>query len=87
MTISALLSIPVGLIDLFVAFDPHIGNWEASFLILPYLIYFVLAGILGKGGHLRLGNGLAVGGAVFSTLIVLGVFFVALMFGAATEFG
>jgi hypothetical protein len=87
LTISALLFIPIGLLDLFVAFDYHIGNWAASFLILPYLVYFCLAAILAKKGHARLGNGLAVGGAVFSTLIVIGVFFLALMFSAATEFG
>ena len=87
LAISCLLFVPIGFLDLLVAFNYHIGNWAAASLILPYLIYFGMAAILGWKGYTRLGKGLAIGGAVFSTLILLGVLFLALMFSAATEFG
>jgi hypothetical protein len=87
LTISGLLFIPVGLLDLVVAFNYYIGNWAMSSLILPYLVYFGIAVILRWKGYTRLGKGLAIGGVVLSTLIIIGTIFFALMFGASTEFG
>ena len=87
LTISALLFFPLGFLDLLVAFNYSIGNWAASSVILPYLAYFGAAAILQMKGYSRLGKGLAIGGAVFASLILVGIFFLALMFSAATEFG
>ena len=87
LAMSCLLFVPLGFLDLLVAFNNYIGNWAMASLILPYLVYFGIAGILGWKGYTRLGKGLAIGGVVFSTLILLGIFFLALMFSAATEFG
>jgi hypothetical protein len=84
---SALLAFPIGLLDLYVAFNNYIGNWAASFFVLPYLTYFGMAALLRWKGYARLGEGLVIGGVVFSTLIIVGAFFLALMFSAATEFG
>ncbi len=36
LAISVLLFIPIGLLDLLVAFNYYIGNWAVSSLILPY---------------------------------------------------
>jgi len=72
--ISALLSIPIGLLDLFVVFSgSKILAW--FFLIVPYLIYLGLAAVLTRDGFGELRKGLAIGGVVFSTLIIIGIWF------------
>jgi hypothetical protein len=85
LAISFLLFLPIGLLDFLVAFNYSIGNWAASSLVLPYLIYFVIVAILGCKGYRRLGKGLAVGGVVFSTLIVLGIILVAFVLSVLAE--
>jgi hypothetical protein len=84
IAISTLLFPPLFLLDLVVSRDYSIGDWAASALVLPYLIYFVFA-ILAWKNYSKLGKGLAVGGAFFSTIIVVGVLFLALQFSIATE--
>ena len=85
MAISVLLFFPICLLDLLVAFNYSIGNWAASSLVLPYLIYFVVAALLGWMGYTRLGRGLAIGGAVFSTLIVVGIVLLAFVTSLMAE--
>ena len=85
MAASFLLFFPVGYLDVLLAFNNSVGNWAVSALILPYLVYFGMAVILRWRGHGGLGKGLAIGGAVFSTLIVVGIFFIALMFSMLAD--
>lgn len=73
LAISVLLFFPIGFLDLFVAFNYSIGNWAASSLILPYLAYLGIAAILRRKGYTRLGKGLAIGGVVFASLILVGI--------------
>ena len=85
LAVSFLLFFPVGYLDILLAFNNSVGNWAVSALMLPYLVYFGMAVILRWGGYGGLGKGLAVGGAVFSTLIVIGIFFIALMFSMLAD--
>jgi hypothetical protein len=85
LAVSFLLFFPIGYLDVLLAFNNSIGNWAASSLILPYLIYLGTAVILLWREHGGLGEGLAIGGAVFSTLIVVGIFILALMVGMIAE--
>jgi len=82
---SLLLFFPIGYLDVLLAFNNSVGNWAASSLILPYLAYFGIAIILRWRGYGGLGEGLAIGGAVFSTLIVIGIIFLALMFSMLAD--
>ncbi len=84
---SFLLLFPIGVADLYVAFNNSIGNWAASFLFLPYAIYLGLAATLRWKHQSRLARGLAVVGVVLATFIIAGVILLALVFSAATEFG
>jgi len=85
--LSVPLALPIGLIDLLLAFDNSVGNWAASFLIFPYAIFFGIALVFRWKHYTRLGKGLVLGGAILSTLIIVGIIFLALMLNAATEFG
>jgi hypothetical protein len=85
LAVSFLLFFPIGYLDVLLAFNSSIGNWAASSLILPYLVYLSIAAILLWRGHGRLGESLAIGGAVFSTLIVVGIFYLAEMAAAIAE--
>jgi hypothetical protein len=85
LAISFLLFLPIGLLDFLVAFNYSIGNWAVSSLVLPYLIYFIIAAILGWRGYRRLGKGLAIGGVVFSTLIIVGILLVAFVLSVLAE--
>ena len=82
---SAALAIPIGFIDFFLASDYSIGNWAVLCPIFPYAVYFGTAAILGRQHDAELGKGLPVGGAVFSTLIVVGIISLGIVFGVATE--
>jgi len=85
LAVSFLLFFPVGYLDILLAFNNSIGNWAVSALMLPYLVYFGMAVILRWRGYVGLGKGLAIGGAVFSTLILVGIFFLALMFSMLAD--
>jgi hypothetical protein len=85
LAVSFLLFFPIGYLDVLLAFNNSIGNWAASSLILPYLAYFGMAAILLWRGHGGLAEGLAIGGFAFSTLIVVGIFFLAQMAAAIAE--
>jgi hypothetical protein len=88
LAISILMFVPVWFLDFGIAFNPYIGNGALALMFLPYLIYLGIAAVLRRKGYGRLGKGLAIGGGVFSTLILIGIFlFFALAFSAATEFG
>jgi len=83
--VSFLLFFPIGYLDVLLAFNNSIGNWAVSSLMLPYLAYFGMAVILRWRGYGGLGKDLEIGGAVFSTLIVIGIFFIALMFSMLAD--
>ena len=85
LAVSFLLFFPVGYLDILLAFNNSVGNWAMSALMLPYLVYFGMAVILRWRGYVGLGKGLAIGGAVFSTLILVGVFFLALVFSMLAD--
>ena len=82
---SVLLFIPVGLLDLYIVSDNSIGNWALVAFVLPYLVYFGLAAGLWWNDYTESAKGLAVSGAAFSTLIVMGILLLAVVLGAATE--
>lgn len=83
--VSFLLFFPIGYLDVLLAFNNSIGNWALSSLMMPYLIYFGMAFVLRWRGYGGLGEGLAIGGAVFSTLVVFGIFFIALTFSMLAD--
>ena len=85
LAVSFLLFFPIGYLDVLLAFNNSIGNWALSSLMLPYLVYFCMAVILRWKGYGGMGEGLAIGGAVLSTLIVIGIFFLALMFSMLAD--
>jgi hypothetical protein len=85
LAVSFLLFFPIGYLDILLAFNNSIGNWAASSLILPYLVYLGTAIILRWKGYGGLGEGFAIGGAVFSTLVVVGIFFLAQLAGMIAE--
>ncbi|MBI3860087.1 MAG: hypothetical protein HY296_07640 [Thaumarchaeota archaeon] len=89
--LGALISLPLGFgilfLDLWVGLTPTFGDWGALSLVIPFAIYFGLAGLLATWHHPQIAKGLAIGGSVVSLLIVGLILFFALMFSAATEFG
>jgi hypothetical protein len=60
------ISLPLGFLivflDLYVAFNPSLGDWGASSLILPFVIYFVLVGLLVIWRRPQIAKRLAIGG-------------------------
>lgn len=87
--IAAIMFIPVALLEMFIGFKAQIpsewlGAWSLFFM-LPYLIYFGVAFIFYLGEHSTIGKGIAIGGAIFSTLIIIGLVFLALLMSAANE--
>lgn len=82
---SMLLGVPIVLLDLFIAFDTAIGDWAASSLFLPFLLYLGLAFVLKTESHPRTAWGLAIGGVVVSFLIILLLLFLALVLSMLAE--
>ena len=84
--LGAAISLPLGflilLLDLYVAFNPALGDWGASFLVLPFAIFLALAALLVSWQHPRMAKGLAIGGVVVSLLIIFLIFFFALLISA-----
>jgi hypothetical protein len=83
--ISVLLSFPILLLDLLIAFNTAIGDLAASSLFLPLLLYLGLAYVLKTESHPRTALGLAISGVVVSFLIILLILFLALILSALAE--
>lgn len=83
--ISVLLSVPILLLDLFIAFNTAIGDLAASSLFLPFLFYLGLAYVLKTESHPRTAWGLAIGGVVVSFLNILLILFLVLVLSALAE--
>ena len=85
VALSFLALFPIGYLDLNLAFDNAAGNWAALALFLPYLVYFGTGAAVAKAGEQRLGKGIVIGGAIFSTLIIVGIFLIALFFSVLAD--
>ena len=70
--LGAVISLPLGFLilflDLYVAFNPSLGDWGTSSLIFPFVIYFVLVGLLVIWRCPQIAKGIAIGGVVVSLL-------------------
>jgi len=85
IALSFLALFPIGYLDLNLAFDNAIGKWALLALFLPYLAYLGAGALVGMAGKPRTGLGIVIGGAIFSTLIIVGIFLVALFFGVLAD--
>jgi Ca2+/Na+ antiporter len=54
-------------------------------VFLPYLAYLGAGVSVAIAGKPRTGLGIVIGGAIFSTLIIVGIFLVALFFGVLAD--
>jgi len=71
VVVSAILLLPIVCVDWLIAFNPSLGGRIFYFQFLPFLFYLAPAIILRWRGYSRLGRGLALGGILFSIVILV----------------
>jgi hypothetical protein len=76
---------PIGYLDFNLAYDNSAGGWALMALFLPYVIYFGIGSLAAMTGERRLGKGIVIGGAIFSTLIIVGILLVAFFFSVMAD--